>query len=187
MDPVVDISGVFRNPAQDPRIVTLLRELLEDEPLLFKDRLIYKMIGLAGTPDSSGLFMVAGVSGRLDQRSYSDRRADAENGALELFPGYHELLSAPGEMRHMNEVEARQIDFNSGELMVTEPGDVVIFHCMTPHRSGPNVSNRLRRQFYVTYSATKLGDLYERQLELFKAGRSSRRLSEQKKARTFFR
>jgi ectoine hydroxylase-related dioxygenase (phytanoyl-CoA dioxygenase family) len=87
----------------------------------------------------------------------------------------------------MNKVESQQVDLNSGELMRTEPGDVVIFDCMTPHRSGPNLSNRTRRQFYVTYSPARHGDLYARQLELFKDGRSSRQISEKEKARSFFR
>jgi ectoine hydroxylase-related dioxygenase (phytanoyl-CoA dioxygenase family) len=90
-------------------------------------------------------------------------------------------------MRHMNEREAQQIDLDSGELMTARPGDLLIFDCMTPHRSAPNLSNRMRRQLYLTYSAARHGDLYGRQLQLLKEGRSSRRMSDDYKARAFFR
>ncbi len=187
MDPVVDISDVFNSLAQDERIVNLLRQVLNDEPLLFKDRLIYKMIGMPGYPIHQDYSWWQEFPEALVNVAIAIDGADVDNGALELFPGHHELLSAAGEMRHMNEVEAQQIDLSSGELMITEPGDLVIFHCMTPHRSGPNRSNRLRRQLYLTYSAARYGDLYQRQLELLMEGRSSRRMDEETKARVFLR
>lgn len=188
LDPVVDISEVFRSLAEDGRVRGALRDLLGDEALLFKDRLIYKMIGMPGYPIHQDYSWWQEFPRDLVNVAVAIDAADAENGALELFPGYHDrLLSAPGEMRHMNAAEAEQIDLGSGELIGTDPGDLVIFHCMTPHRSGPNLSNRLRRQLYLTYSPARHGDLYRRQLELFMEGRSSRRMSDDFKERSFLR
>ena len=188
LDPVTDISDVFRDLAEDERVRGALRDILEDEAILFKDRLIYKMIGMRGYPIHQDYSWWQEFPQELVNVAVAIDDADAENGALELFPGYHHrLLSTPGEMRHMNADEARQIDFDSGELMTTSPGDVIIFDCMTPHRSGPNVSNRLRRQLYLTYSPAKHGDLYQRQLQLLKEGRSSRQMTDDFKERSFFR
>jgi hypothetical protein len=187
LDPVIDISPVFNELARDPRILGLLSAILQDEALLFKDRLIYKMVGMRGYQIHQDYSWWQEFPEDLVNVAIAIDGADADNGALELFAGYHKLLSTPGEMRHINEVEAQQIDLSSGELMVTGPGDLVIFDCMTPHRSGPNLSNRLRRQFYLTYSAAQHGDLYQRQLELFKEGRASRRIDEKTKARLFLR
>ncbi|HEY5885645.1 MAG TPA: phytanoyl-CoA dioxygenase family protein [Pyrinomonadaceae bacterium] len=186
-DPVIDISDVFRKLASDSRIRDVMAQILGDDVFLFKDRLIYKMLGMPGYPIHQDYSWWQEFPEDLVNVAIAIDGADAENGALELFPGYRHLLSAPGEMRHMNEAEAQQIELGEGELMTTQPGDVVIFGCMTPHRSGPNLSNRTRRQFYVTYSAARHGDLYNRQLELFKEGRSSKRLSAEQKARAFFR
>ncbi len=188
LDPVIDISEVFRNLADDERVRGPLRDILEDEPILFKDRLIYKMIGMRGYPIHQDYSWWQEFPRELVNAAIAIDGADADNGALELFPGYHHrLLSTPGEMRHMNAQEAEQIDFDSGEVMTTSPGDLIIFDSMTPHRSGPNMSNRLRRQFYLTYSPSKYGDLYERQLRLLKEGRSSRPMTDDFKQRSFFR
>ncbi|HZI18223.1 MAG TPA: phytanoyl-CoA dioxygenase family protein [Pyrinomonadaceae bacterium] len=188
LDPVLDISDLFRALARDERVAGPPRDLLGDEALLFKDRLIYKMVGMPGYPLHQDYSWWQEFPRDLINVAVAIDPADSENGALELFPGYHDrLLSAPGEMRHMNEEEARQVDPDSGELMATEPGDVIIFDCMTPHRSGPNISNRMRRQLYLTYSAAGHGDLYQRQLELMKEGRSSWKLTDERKARVFFR
>ena len=41
--------------------------------------------------------------------------------------------------------------------LVLEPGDVAIFGGFTPHRSDPNVSDRWRRQLYLSYNALSDG------------------------------
>jgi hypothetical protein len=105
LDPVVDISDVFRRLANDHRIRRVLRDVLEDDVLLFKDRLIYKMIGMHGYPIHQDYSWWQEFPKDLVNVAIAIDGADAENGALELFPGYHnKLLSTPGEMRHMNEV-----------------------------------------------------------------------------------
>jgi hypothetical protein len=38
-------------------------------------------------------------------------------------------------------------------------GDTLWFHSRTPHRSGPNRSDRPRRALYPTYNAVREGDL----------------------------
>ena len=187
MDPVIDISDVFKKLSTHELVLGVVRQIFEDNALLFKDRLIYKMLGVRGYQIHQDYSWWQEFPEDLVNVAIAIDGADAENGALELFPGHHKLLSTAGEMRHMTDAEAEQIDFSSGELMITEPGDMVIFHCMTPHRSGPNLSNRLRRQLYFTYSAARHGDLYERQIELMKEGKSSRHLDENRKAQLFLR
>lgn len=187
-DPVIDISPVFMELARDSRITKPLSELCGEDVLLFKDRLIYKMVGTTGYPIHQDYSWWQAFSPDVMNVILAIDAADAENGAVELFPGYHDrLLSAPGEMRHMNAEEAEQIDLTDGEMFETQPGDMIIFHCLTPHRSGPNRSNRLRRQVYFSYSPARHGDLYETQLRLFKQGLASRRISEEDKERLTFR
>ena len=38
-----------------------------------------------------------------------------------------------------------------------DPGDIAIFHGLTPHRSDPNRSTTMRRTFYVSYNAVSDG------------------------------
>lgn len=90
--------------------------------------------------------------------------ADAANGALQLAPGYHhELMSTPGELRKLSADEAATILDEDWRVIETNPGDVVIFHSLTPHCSGRNTSDRSRRTFFLTYNRSSKGDVYAEQ------------------------
>ncbi|HVF57829.1 MAG TPA: phytanoyl-CoA dioxygenase family protein [Pyrinomonadaceae bacterium] len=163
--PVADISPMFKALAGDARILGPLRQLYGGEMLLFKDKIIYKMPGVSGYPLHQDYSWWQAFPLNLANVILSIDPADFDNGGVEFFPGYHDrLLSAPGETRHMNETEAAQIDLSGGEVLQTSPGDVVLFDCLTPHRSGVNRSNRLRRQLYFSYSEAGNGDLYDAHL-----------------------
>ena len=171
--PVIDLSPVFKRLVNDERIVRSLEQLTGTKMILFKDKIIYRMPGLPGYPihqdysswqifPCSMVNVIVAIDG-----------ANAENGGVEFFPGYqNRLLSAANEIRHMNTEEAAQIDLTKGELPVTMPGDLLFFHCLTPHRSAGNFSTKLRRQLYLTYSADEGGDFYEAQLKFIAKNRS---------------
>lgn len=165
LNPVIDISSIFKSLVQDRRILQPVGDLYGHEMLLFKDKLIYKMPGVAGYKMHQDYSSWQVFPKDLVNVIVSIDGADAANGGVEFFPGYHDrLLSTEGESRYMTEAEADQIDLSKGESVKTEPGDVVIFDCLTPHRSGVNTANRLRRQLYLTYSSASNGDLYAAQL-----------------------
>jgi hypothetical protein len=162
LDPVIDLSSVFRRLALDPRVLSIAARLLADRPALFKDKLIFKPPGMRGydthqdyaywqwlpAPPASLLTVVIGIDA-----------ADSKNGALELFPGrHHRLFTAPGEELDIDESDT---DLGSGELVLTAPGDIVIFQALVPHRSGVNRSVSPRRQLFFSYSARHFGDLYQ--------------------------
>lgn len=186
LSPVVDISPVFASLARDERILRPLGELCGEAVRLFKDKLIYKMPGAAGYEMHQDYSSWQTFPRDLVNVIVAIDGADAENGGVEFFPGYHDrLLSAAGELRYMSDAEARRIDHGGGEVLQTEPGDVVVFDCLTPHRSGVNRSNRLRRQLYLTYSSARHGDLYGAQLRYIEETERARRGGAA--ARLFFR
>lgn len=162
IDPVQDISAVFRALETDERILSPLRDIYLDEPTLFKDKLIYKLPGVSGYTMHQDAAWWQGfpIEGLISVMIAIDG-ASEENGGLELFPGYHDRLrSTPGELRNMNEEEIAEIDLSKGQIVETHPGDVIIFHSFTPHQSGSNTVNVSRRQLYLTYSPAKNGQLY---------------------------
>jgi ectoine hydroxylase-related dioxygenase (phytanoyl-CoA dioxygenase family) len=162
IDPVVDISPLFQKFTADARIVEPLRAIFDDEPLLFKDKLILKLPGTHGYTmhQDQAWWQLCPADDILSVLITIDG-ADAANGTLELFPGYHRELRTPaGEKRNMNEDEVAQIDASRGEMIETRPGDVVIFHSQTPHQSGINNSTKPRRSLYLSYSAARNGDLH---------------------------
>ena len=186
LSPVIDISPVFAALVRDERILRPLGELYGDAVLLFKDKLIYKMPGAAGYEMHQDYSSWQTFPRDLVNVIVSIDGADAGNGGVEFFPGYHDrLLSAAGELRYMSAEETKRIDLGSGEVLTTEPGDLVVFDCLTPHRSGVNRSNRLRRQLYLTYSSARNGDLYGAQLRYIEETERARR--GEAAARLFFR
>jgi hypothetical protein len=163
IDPVVDVSPLFAELVRDERILAPLRAIFDDDILLFKDKLIFKMPGVNGYTmhqdwawgwqDLCAADDILSVSIQIDG-------ADVQNGCIELFPGYHhELLTPSGLQTNFRDEELAQVDATRGEKIVTQPGDVLIFHALTPHQSGKNTADYSRRSLYLTYNARRAGDL----------------------------
>lgn len=165
IDPVVDVSEIFARLAKDPRMVGPVAEIFGNQPNLFKAKIIFKGPGVHGYPihqDGSWWQGLGMPMNALLSVMVAIDGAARDNGCLEVFPGHHhELRSTPGQNRNMTEAEARGIDLEKPVFVETSPGDVTIFHALTPHRSGTNHSHRSRRQFYLTYSSGAYPDGYE--------------------------
>lgn len=163
IDPVVDVSPLFEQLTADERIVSVLRGIFKEETVLFKDKLIFKMPGVDGYTmhqDWAWGWQALCPADEILSVSIQIDGADAANGCIELFSGYHDkLLTPPGLQTNFREEELAQIDLGRGEKIETAPGDVLIFHSLTPHRSGPNTADRSRRSLYLTFSAARAGDL----------------------------
>jgi 2-aminoethylphosphonate dioxygenase len=156
-DPVIDLSPAFAKLALHERIIAAVSGLYGERACLFKDKLIFKPPGAAGYalhqdyiswdsfPESFVTVIVA-----IDA-------ADVNNGATEVFPGYHKLgcMSPRDGMYH--ELSGQQVDLSKGVTLNLEPGDMAIFSGFTPHRSGPNHSEEWRRVAYLSYNAFKDG------------------------------
>jgi ectoine hydroxylase-related dioxygenase (phytanoyl-CoA dioxygenase family) len=114
-------------------------------------------------------------------------RADAANGATEVFPGYHKLgcMSERDGMYH--ELTAAQVDLSKGVVLDLAPGDIAILSGYTPHRSAPNRSLNWRRLAYLSYNAlSDGGDQREKHYGEFKVWLMER-YAEYGKTNTFFR
>jgi ectoine hydroxylase-related dioxygenase (phytanoyl-CoA dioxygenase family) len=164
IDPVVDISPVFAALAADPRIVTPVRDVLRAEPALMKAKLITKRPGTAGYTMHQDFPYWAPLGIPADdlltlQVSIDPARAD--NGAVEVFRGlhHHRLESRPDQPL---DVDESRMDATVGELAELAPGDLLVFHSLTPHRSGPNRSTAPRRALFFTYTTAAHGDIYRR-------------------------
>lgn len=105
--------------------------------------------------------------------------ATAANGGLEVFPRQHDRLrTTPGELRNMNEDEIAQVDTSDGELVETQPGDMIIFGSLVPHRSGPNRADVSRSQLYLTYAPAAAGELYTAHYQHYRRYAFGARLAE---------
>ena len=77
-----------------------------------------------------------------------------ENGALELVPGlHHRLLTPEGEPADLDPA-----DLPEPVTLSLDPGDLVLFSLLTPHRSGSNRSTTSRRSLFFTYFPASAGE-----------------------------
>ncbi len=169
IDPVADISPLFTSLIADERVTRVLDAIFNDKALLFKDKIIYKLPGMNGYSTHQdwawGWQHLAPANDMLSV-SFQIDGADATNGCIELFEGYHgSLLTPPGEERNFLEEEKKLIDPARGQKMETVAGDVLVFHSLTPHQSGKNLATYPRRSLYLTYNAARCGNLREEYYE----------------------
>ncbi len=166
-DPVLDVSQALREVVADDRILQPLRAIFDvqgDGPAAypFKDKIIFKAPGVQGYDLHQDASWWQGMDIPLEHFlsvSISIDAATPENGCLQVIPGVHDrLVSTPGEIRNLNREEAQAAHWPDPVNVETQPGDVVIFHGLTPHCSGANTTNLFRRSFYLTYNHPAEGD-----------------------------
>ncbi len=188
-DPVLDISPLFSRVANDPRILQPLQAIFNDRPALFKDKLIFKLPTMTGyTMHQDQAWWQMCPADDILSVSIAIDAATPENGCIELFPALHRTLLTPaGQLRNMNQAEIQQhIDLSAAHPIASRPGDVLIFHAQTPHRSGPNTTSTSRRSLYLTYTAARVGDLYKAHRDHYLAYATAG-MSDDQKQRLIFR
>jgi len=143
----------------DRRILDTVSTLLDDEPVLFKEKINFKMPGGGGfTPhqdiqpgwDAYAPYFLS-VLIAVDRNTI-------ENGCLELAAGHHRrgLIG-----RKWEPLEGVELDGLTFEAFPMEPGDAAFFDCFTPHQSQPNQTLQPRRNIYLTYNRRRDGDFRE--------------------------
>jgi hypothetical protein len=151
-DPVLDLSPACARIAEDPGLRALLNILYDDEPCLFKDKLIFKPPGVKGYGLHQDWIAWPGFPRSFLTVLVPFDRADADNGCTEVFPGYHLHGSLSPEDGQYHELSLEKVDLARGVQLELEPGDLAMFGGFTPHRSAPNRSKRWRRQLYLSYN-----------------------------------
>jgi hypothetical protein len=152
-DPVIDLSPVCERLARHPRLMALLADLYGERACLFKDKLIYKPPGVKGYGLHQDWIAWDGFPCSFLTVLVPFDAADRDNGCTVVYPGYHRdgPLTPPDGQYH--ELPAETVDESKAVYLALEPGDVAVFGGFTPHRSDPNVSDRWRRQLYLSYNA----------------------------------
>jgi len=165
IDPILDISPVMQDLVRDRRIVNLVEQVLGGRAEIFKDKLISKWPGMNGykTHQDYAYWSFVGdvppdhlVSALLPLDQFN-----STSGAVEFFPRLHGRLLDPSP-EHPLDVDETKIDLTTGLILDLEPGDVALFHSLTPHRSSVNLSEHNREALYFTFVRSGHGDLYER-------------------------
>lgn len=131
--------------------------LLGEPAVLYKEKINYKLAGGAGYAPHQDAPAYPFIDAHVSCMVAVDD-ATLANGCLEVVSGrHHDILPMDAGGCIAPEVVA-DLTWAPVELPA---GSTLWFHSRTPHRSGPNRSDRDRRALYPTYNARSEGDLRE--------------------------
>jgi ectoine hydroxylase-related dioxygenase (phytanoyl-CoA dioxygenase family) len=186
-DPVIDLSEPCERAALDPNLLNLVGALYGEPACLFKDKLIFKSPGSLGYNLHQDYIRWTSFPTSFVTVMVAIDTADGNNGATEVFPGYHRqgcLSPKDGKYHHLAD---DTVDVSKGVVLELAPGDIAIFSGYTPHRSAPNRSEQSRRLLYLSYNA--LSDGGERRTAHYAEFRTwlQDRFAEYGRTATFFR
>ncbi len=152
VDPVSDLVPAVNEIASAPALHLALSEIYGEDPVLFKDKLIFKPPGSPGYawhqdfiswpffPESFLTVMIA-----LDA-------ADEQNGCLEIVRASHNSGYISPRDGDFHDLSDAGFPAANRVKVPLDPGDAVIFGCYAIHGSGPNESGFPRRHLYLSYN-----------------------------------
>jgi 2-aminoethylphosphonate dioxygenase len=167
IDPVLDISPVYEALARDPRLLDVAGQLLDGTATPFKAKLITKRPGTLGYgmhQDYPYWELLGLPADDYVNALVAFDPFDGENGSTELFSGMHHAR-LPAPTGSPLDTDESLLEGQRSVTLELEAGDVVLFHSLTPHRSGPNRGTHPRRGLFLTYVPAGYPDLntrYER-------------------------
>jgi hypothetical protein len=156
-DPVIDLAPACRSLALHPRLLDLLAGLYGEPACLFKDKLIYKPPGVKGYGLHQDWIAWEGFPRSFLTVLIPFDAADRDNGCTVVYPGHHHNGPLTARDGKYHELPVDTVDESRAVPLLLKPGDVAVFGGFTPHRSDPNVSDRWRRQLYLSYNALSDG------------------------------
>ena len=159
IQPINDLSLFLAQVSADERLVTPLRQIMGDEPILMEEKLNYK----EPLPEP-----VEGIDARqLDDRfpvhndwayyaaqDYPQTvlssaicidECTEDSGPIRVWPGSHKKHLEHVQIENGLEVPPNLVDHNGGIEVLAPAGSIFIFHVLLIHNSKPNVSGRPRR------------------------------------------
>lgn len=151
-------EAVFRDFATDPRLLAVAAELLGPDVDCFLSQFIFKHPGALGQPWHQDNFYF-----RLKPTPQlgvwlACTAATVDNGPLWIAPGSHvedihnNVVKDPREGANAAYVEIVGADVDGAEVVLMEPGDVLLFHSHLRHMSTDNNSSVSRAAMVYHYA-----------------------------------
>lgn len=145
---------------REPKMTGRVEALLGGPSVLFKEKINFKLPGgggfephqdiQPGWDDYAPYFLSVLVT--IDEST-------VENGCLELSAGHHTRGLLGEKWKPLTPEQLKGVAFRHYPMA---PGDVAFFDCFVPHQSKPNLTDRPRRNLYLTYNLYSDGDHREK-------------------------
>ncbi len=161
---VGDHNAEFARLLMPPKATECLTELLGEPPVLFKEKINYKLPGCRA--DKLHQDQAAGWNSYADFFITMAIAVDAnrkENAALSFMSSGNyikELMT--DEWKPLSEDDPPYAPEDEYALIEADPGDVIFFDAYVPHGSPPNTSDKSRRNIFLTFNRQSDGDLRAR-------------------------
>lgn len=169
-EPVICYSSALKRISSNQDITKIIKCLLNDPdlPFLLKDKFIYKAPGQDGYPLHQDYNWWHNYPANdICTAVIPFDGIDDNNGGIEFYLGCHKDCFLPqGENRPLSDEETSRLNNFESVVFEMNPGDILVFHSLTPHHSCRNMSGNWRRQFYPTYCSSRVGDVYNKQLQI---------------------
>ena len=147
-----------------PRTIECLTRLFGEPPVLFKEKINYKLPGCR--PDKLHQDQAAGWNAYADffitmGIIVDENRRD--NAALSFMrSGNYERRLMTGEWQTLSDDDPPYSPEEEYVLLEADPGDVIFFDSFVPHGSPANMSERSRRNIFLTFNRQSDGDMRAR-------------------------
>ncbi len=167
---IENVVGEEINPAMtslliSPEVIASLTQLLGEAPVLFKEKINYKLPGCRA--DKLHQDQAAGWNTYTDFFITMAIAIDAnreDNAALSFMSSgnYPHADLMTEEWKPITETDPPYEPVEDYSLIEADPGDVIFFDSYVPHGSPPNTSERARRNIFLTFNRESAGDLRAR-------------------------
>ncbi|WLG85675.1 phytanoyl-CoA dioxygenase family protein [Pseudomonas cucumis] len=165
LDPVIDMSSILAGAAMYSPLLEAVDTLLGGESELLKCKLIRKDPGTKGYAVHQDFLYWKWLDIKPDQLcSVAINLFDSgeNSGGIAFYPAQHQALIPGPAGNETGDCDIARIDTSVTEVPLLAAGDVIIFHSLTPHFSGPNLSDRSRTILLPSYCLTDKPGLYEK-------------------------
>lgn len=138
-----------------PRMLAIVAALFGEPAVLFKEKINYKLPGGNGFAphQDAPAFTSFGQSLHITSMISVDATTEA-NGCLEIAAHPRALLPVADDLT----IAAANVAQLVWAPLPTQPGDLLFFDSLLPHRSGPNRTDQPRRALYLTYNKAAEGN-----------------------------
>ena len=163
--PEIDISPILSDAAMFSSLIEAVDTVLGGQSELLKCKLIRKDPGTKGYAVHQDFLYWKWLGIHPDQLcsvAINLFESGEDSGGITFYPAQHQTLIPGPPGNEGGDCDIARIDTSINELPLLAAGDVVIFHSLTPHFSGPNLSGQSRTILLPSYCLTNDSGLYEK-------------------------